>query len=145
MRMKTLHLDMDYDFSFALYGVVASCRDYKMAWSLNRLLGLNLVRQQELCYHLPDRETMYISHFEHSDTHSTVRLFRNKALGTPTLKKPFLLPDIKDYDYILQITGAMQQYLNPQDLVDRLRNLTLVQYIKQFDPLTLKNKEHLLF
>lgn len=143
--MKTLQLDIEYDFGFALFGVVASCRDYKMAWSLNRLLGLNLTRQQDLSYELPDRQKMLISHFEHTDGHSTVRLFRNKALGTPTVKKPFMLPDIKDYDYILQITGALQQYLNPQELISRLQNLTLIQYTKQFDPLTLKYKEHLLF
>jgi hypothetical protein len=143
--MKTLHLDIEYDFGFALFGLVASCRDYKMAWSLNRILGLNLTRQKELCYEMPDRQKMFISHYEHMDEHSVVRLFRNKALGTPTVKKPFMLPDIKDYDYILQITGALQQYLKPQELIGRLQNLTLVQYTKQFDPLTLKHKEHLLF
>lgn len=143
--MKTLHLDIEYDFSFALFGVVASCRDYKMAWSLNRLLGLNLTRQRDLCYEMTDRHKMYISHFEHNDLHSTVRLFRNKALGTLTAKMPFLLPDVKEYDYILQITGALQQYLHPQELLNRLQSLPLIQYSKQFDPLTLKYKEHLLF
>lgn len=143
--MKTLHLDIEYDFSFAIYGVVSSCRDYKMAWSLNRLLGLKLTRQKELCYETPDRQKMLISNYEHLEEHSVVRLFRNKALGTAVVKKPFLLPDIKDYDYILQITGALQQYLHPQELMGRLQKLALVQYTKQFDPLTLKNKEHLLF
>lgn len=134
--MRTLHLDTEYDFSFALYGIVATCKDYKMAWSLNRLLGLSLVRQQELCYHLPDCQTMYISNFEHNGPHSTVRLFRNKAVGTTTVKNPFLLPDSKEYDFIMQITGAMQQYLKPQEL----RNLTLVQYIKQLDRSHLRTK-----
>jgi hypothetical protein len=116
-----------------------------MAWSLNRLLGLNLVRQQDLCYTMPDREQLVISNYEHSDEHSIVRLFRNKALGTSTLKKPFLLPEIKEYDYVLQITGALQQFLHPQELVGRLQRLPLIQYVKQFDPLTLKFKENLLF
>ncbi|MDO6389796.1 IPExxxVDY family protein [Pontibacter sp. BT731] len=143
--MKTLHLDIEYDFNFALFGVVASCRDYKMAWSLNRLLGLNLTRQRDLCYEMTDRQKMYISHFEHNDIHSTVRLFRNKALGTFTVRMPFMLPDVKEYDYILQVTGALQQYLHPQELLSRLQSLPLIQYTKQFDPLTLKYKEHLLF
>jgi hypothetical protein len=143
--MKTLHLDIEYDFSFGLYGVVSSCKDYKMAWSLNQLLGLNLTRQQDLCYDMPDRQKLLISHYEHNDGNSIVRLFRNKGLGTPTVKRPFLLPDIKDYDYILQITGALQHYLNPQDLIGKLQRLTLIQYTKQFDPLTLKHKENLLF
>ncbi|MBX0333114.1 IPExxxVDY family protein [Pontibacter sp. HSC-14F20] len=143
--MKTLYLDIEYDFSFALFGVVASCRDYKMAWSINRVLGLNLTRQQDICYELEDRQKMYISHFEHNDTHSTVRLFRNKALGTLAVKRPYMLPDVKEYDYILQLSGALQQYLNPQELFRKFQSLPMIQYAKQFDPLTLKNKEHLLF
>ena len=143
--MKTLHLEIDYDFGFALYGLVSSCKDYKVAWALNRLLDLNLIRQKELCYEMPDRQKLLISNFEHNDRYSVVRLFRNKALGTSTLKKPFLLPDLKEYDYVLQITGALQQYLNPQELIGRMQRLTLIQYTKQFDPLTLKHKEHLLF
>ncbi|WP_018477240.1 IPExxxVDY family protein [Pontibacter roseus] len=143
--MKTLHLDTDYDFGFALYGVVSSCKDYKVAWSLNRLLGLNLIRKRDLCYTMPGREKLLISNYEHNDEHSTVRLFRNKALGTSTLPKPYLLPDLKDYDYVLQIAGSLQQLLYPQDLIGRLQRLSLVQYVKQFDPLTLKFKENLLF
>ena len=143
--MKTLHLDIEYDFSFALFGVVASCRDYKMAWSLNRLLGLKLIRQQDLCYEMKGHQKMYISHFEHHGTQSTVRLFRNKALGTLTAKRPFLLPDVKEYDYILQLSGVLQHYLHPQELLRRLQSLPLIHYTKQFDPLTLKFKEHLLF
>jgi hypothetical protein len=143
--MKTLHLDIEYDFGFALYGLVSSCRDYKMAWSLNRLLGLNLTRQPDLCYDMPDRQKLLIAHFEYSDDHSIVRLFRNKALGTSLVKKPFMLPDIKEYDYVLQITGVLQEYLNPPELIGKLQRLNLIQYTKQFDPLTLKYKENLLF
>jgi hypothetical protein len=143
--MKTLHLDIEYDYNFTLFGVVSSCRDYKMAWSLNKILELNLVRQRDLCYMMPGREQLLISNYEHSDEHSLVRLFRNKALGTSTLKKPFLLPEIKEYDYVLQITGALQHFLYPQELIGTLQRLTLIQYAKQFDPLTLKFKENLLF
>jgi len=83
---------------------------------------------------------MIISNYEYITDHSVVRLLRNKALGM----KAFLLPELKEYDYVLQITGALQQ-LYPQELVNKLLRIPLVQYVKQFDPLTLKLKENLIF
>lgn len=144
--MKTLTLDVDYDYNFDLYGVVSSGKDYKLAWSLNKLLGLHLIKQQDLVYDLFEKEgQLVISNYEHRSEHSVVRLFRNRAIGTNSiLKKPYLLPDIKEYDYVLQITGALQE-LCTQDFIDKLLRIPLVQYIKKFDPLTLKFKENLLF
>ncbi|ARS34080.1 IPExxxVDY family protein [Pontibacter actiniarum] len=142
--MKTHRLHMEYDYSFDLYGLVSSVRDYKLAWALNKLLHLRLTRQQDLCYDLFGKDRLLIANYQYITEHSEVRLFRNRALGSSTLKKPFLLPDIKEYDYVLQITGAMQQ-LYPQELLNKLLRVPLVQYVKQFDPLTLKFKENLIF
>jgi hypothetical protein len=54
------------------------------------------------------------------------------------------LPEIKEYDYVLQITGA-SSVLRPHNFANTLLNIPLVQYVKQFDPLTLKFKENLIF
>ncbi|WP_266204361.1 IPExxxVDY family protein [Pontibacter kalidii] len=142
--MKTHRLHIEYDYSFDLYGLVTSVKDYKLAWSLNRLLDLRLKKQKDLCYDLLGKERLLIANYQCITEHSEVRLFRNRALGSSTLKKPFLLPDIKEYDYVLQITGAMQQ-LHPQELTRKLLRAPLVQYVKKFDPLTLKFKENLIF
>ncbi|AKD03480.1 IPExxxVDY family protein [Pontibacter korlensis] len=142
--MRTHRLNIEYDYSFDLYGLVTSVKDYKLAWVLNRLLDLRLTKQKDLCYDLFGKDRLLISNFQYITEYSEVRLFRNRALGSPTLRKPFLLPDIKEYDYVLQITGAMQQ-LHPQELTKKLLRVPLVQYVKKFDPLTLKFKENLIF
>ncbi len=142
--MKTLLLDIAYDYDFDLYGVVSSSKEYKLAWALNKVLGLRLTKQQDLCYELSGRQRLLISNFEQSTDHSTIRLLRNKAAGLCTLDKPYLLPEIKEYDYILHITGALQQ-LSPRELMQQLTRLPLVQYVKQFDPIKLKYKEYLIF
>ncbi|MFD2513648.1 IPExxxVDY family protein [Pontibacter locisalis] len=142
--MKSLHLDIEYNFDFDLFGVVSPVKDYKLAWALNNLFDLRLSKQQDLCYDLHGKDRLIISNYQHISDHSTVRLFKNKALGPSTLKKPFLLPDIKEYDYVLQLAGAMQQ-LYPQEFIRTLLHTPLVQYVKQFDPLTLKFKENLIF
>lgn len=142
MKIHCLHID--YDYSFDVYGVVSPVKEYKLAWALNKVLRLHLTRQKDLCYDLLGKGRLLIANYSYSTAHSEVRLFRNKALGGSALKKPFLLPDIKEYDYVLQVSGAMQQ-LCPHELARKLRQLPLVQYVKQFDPLYLKQKENLIF
>jgi len=142
--MKTLRLDIEYEYDFDLYGLVSPGKEYTVAWWLNKLFKLHLKKQQDLCYLFGSNEKLLISNYEFSTEHSTVRLFRNKALGTNTFKKPFLLPEIKEYDYVLQVTGTFSN-LYPQELIGKIHNIPLVQYVKQFDPLTLKFKENLIF
>lgn len=142
--MKTLHLDIEYQYDFDVYAVVSSVKEYKLAWALNQLLNLRLSKQQDLCYDLLGRGRLVVSNYQYTTEHSEVRLFRNRALGTSNLKKPFFLPDIKEYDYVLQISGAMQQ-LYPQELIRRLLQSPLVQYVRKIDPQTLKFKENLIF
>ena len=142
--MRILRLDIEYDYNFQVYGVVSPYKEYKLAWAINKLLNLQLVKKSDICYDMPEKERLVISNYEYISDHSIVRLFRNRALGTCTLKKPYLIPDIMEYDYILQISGALQQ-LYPQEIIGRILNIPLVQYVKQFDPLTLKFKENLIF
>ncbi len=139
-----MQLDIEYDYGFTLFGVVSPIKDYKLAWALNRLFNLHLVKQQDLCYDLQEKERLLISNYAHSTEHSIIRLFRNKAFGTQNLKKAFMLPDLKEFDYVLQVTGGMQQY-HPQEFINRLIKSSMVQYVKQFDPLTLKFRENLIF
>ncbi|MCJ8166512.1 IPExxxVDY family protein [Pontibacter sp. E15-1] len=138
--MQTLQLDIEYDYDFEVYGVTASVKEYKLAWALNKLLGFRLIKQEDLCYEIVQQERLIISNYEYITDHSVVRLLKNKALGM----KAFLLPELKEYDYVLQITGPLLQ-LYPQELINKLLRIPLVQYVKHFDPLTLKLKENLIF
>lgn len=138
--MNTFQLDIEYEYDFDVYGVVSSVKEYKLAWTLNRLLGFRLKKKQDLRYEGTGQEGGVISNYEYITDHSVVRLLKNKALGMKT----FLLPELKEYDYVLQISGALQQ-LNPQEFISQLLRTPLVQYVKQIDPLTLKLKENLIF
>lgn len=142
--MKTLYLDIEYDFDFDVYGIVSPIKEYKLAWALNRSFDIRLAKQHDLCYDLFGKERMIISNYAYSSDFNVIRLFRNRAIGSTTLKKPFLLPEIKEYDYILQITGSLHS-LYAQEFFRTLLNSPLVQYVKHFDPRTFKFKENLIF
>ena len=142
--MKTLTLEADYDCDFALFGLVSSTRDYTLAWSLNRGLRTRLVRQPDFVLNLVQQGALAFSYYQCAKEGLSLRLLRNRAALPSTLAKPFLAPDIREYDYLLQVQGGDDEWAGIE-LLDRLTALPLVQYASEFDPNELKYKENLIF
>ncbi|MET4106981.1 IPExxxVDY family protein [Hymenobacter sp. UYP22] len=142
--MKTLTLDVEYDCDFDLFGLVSSSREHTLAWVLNRALHLRLIKQQDLIYDLFSQGRLVISNYLHTTEHYTLRLLRNRSVDPSPLKKPFLAPDIKEYDYLLQVSNGMASHSSDELLV-QLSALPEVQLVSQVDPNDLKFKENLLF
>jgi hypothetical protein len=142
--MKTLRLDLDYEFDFELYGIVSSSKEYTLAWAMNQCFNLRLIKQKDLCFDFISKGRLVISNYLHRTDHYSIRLFRNKSVDLSTLKKPFLVPDIKEYDYVIQVSGASDKF-SPQELLRKFNLVPLVQYVKQFDPQTLQFKDNLIF
>lgn len=140
---KTFTLDVELACDFDLFGLVSSARDYSLAWALNQSLRLRLRRQPELLLALPGHEQLVFSHYSYATEVLTLRLFRNRALVPSAFPKPFLAPDVKEYDYLLAVTNGGDE-LAGATLVARLTALAPVKYATQFDPNTLKYKENLI-
>ena len=141
--MKTFTLDVEYECDFALFGLVSSTRDYTLAWALNRALRLRLVKQPELLLNLLSRGRLVFTHYLYATETLTFRLLRNRSIASSTLKKPFLAPDIKEYDYLLAVSNGSGD-LADEALLQQLVALDVVQYACQFDPNSLKYKENLM-
>lgn len=142
--MKMLTLDVEYDCDFELFGLVSSSREHTLAWALNQTLRLRLVKQQDLIYDLLTKGRLVISNYLYATETLTLRLLRNRSVDPSPLKKPFLAPDIKEYDYLLQVSNGSST-LAASELIEQLTALPAVQYVCQFDPNELKFKENLLF
>ena len=142
--MKTLTLDAEYDCDFALFGLVSSTRDYSLAWGLNRGLRLRFVRQPDFVLNLVQQGPLAFSYYLYGKESLTLRLFRNRALLPSALPKPFLAPDIREYDYLLHVQGGADE-LAGVELLDRLTALPPIQYASELDPQELKYKENLIF
>ena len=141
--MKTFTLDVDYECDFTLFGLVSSTRDYTLAWTLNRALRLRLTKQPELLLNLLSRGRLVFTHYLYATETLTLRLLRNRSVAPSALKKPFLAPDIKEYDYLLAVSNGSGA-LADDALLEHLTALDAVQYACQFDPNTLKYKENLI-
>ena len=140
--MKNFTLDVEYDYDFKLFGLVSSNKEYKLAWHICQYLHIRLVKKPDLVYDFINKGKLVISQYLYTTEHSTFRLLRNKSTVLGSLKKPFLLPEIKDYDYIVQISGEMANQID--EVFAKLRALDTVQYIKEFDPESFKFKDNLL-
>ena len=141
--MKTFILDAEYECDFALFGLVSSTRDYTLAWTLNRALRLRLIRQPELLLNLLSRGRLVFTHYLHITESLTFRLLRNRSIAPSNLNKPFLAPDIKEYDYLLAVSNDSGM-LADDELLQQLTALDAVQHACQFDPNTLKYKDNLI-
>ena len=141
--MKTFTLDVEYACDFALFGLVSSTRDYTLAWTLNRALRLRLIKQPELLLNLVSQGRLVFTHYLYATETLTLRLLRNRSVAPSALKKPFLAPDIKEYDYLLAVSNGSGS-LADDALLEQLAALEAVQYVCQFDPNTLKYKENLM-
>jgi hypothetical protein len=140
----TLTLDAEYDCDFALFGLVSGVPDYTVAWALNRGLRLRLTRQPDFVLNLVQQGPLAFSYYLYAKESLTLRLLRNRALPPSLLPKPFFAPDIREYDYLLQVFGGADE-LAGTELLDRLTAQAAVRYASEIDPYELKYKENLIF
>ena len=105
---------------------------------------MRLIRQPDLTVDLLAQGRLLFSHYLHATEILTFRLLRNRSLTPSTLKKPFLAPDYKQYDYLLHITNG-QGLLAADELLPTLAALPVVQYAGLVEVEALKYKENLQF
>jgi hypothetical protein len=142
--MKTSKLIVEYDYDFEVLAIISSVKDYKLAWAINKSLNISLCKTSDVCLDFIKVGRLLISNFIFETEYTTFTLFRNKSYEFTKIAKPYLLPELKEYDFIIKISGE-QTSLNAENTIERLKNLTVVEYIKQIDINTLKSKENLIF
>ncbi len=142
--MSTHKLDITYDFDFDLIGLVCTDRDYKLAWRLNELLSIQLVRSAPVEIAFSQGQQLLLSVFDYQTENDAYQLLRNRGLGRNEDSKQYLLPELKELDYFLRIdnhTGS----IDVENIMEELSNLSNVQYCTRIKPNALKEGENLFF
>ncbi|KAA2245264.1 IPExxxVDY family protein [Chitinophaga agrisoli] len=147
MSALKLKLDQDQlveDFfeSTHLMGIVSSARDYQLSWQLNRQLHYPFRVNNSLEIKLTKHQrSFFFTVYEFQEPTKSVShyLYNNHC------KAEFLLPELKNIDYLWLIKG---DYYGPQDvkkLTEALRHVELVQLVSLLDLREIKNKVNLIF
>lgn len=140
MPKKVHKLSEKEEYHFKLAGISSAENDYKLSWSLNQILGINLVRLENLeVYHKRLDDKQSFSQFEYFDEETLVqyRLISNRSVNG------YLLEEMTNLDYLLQISGDMDEgWL--ENLIEKMNGIDGIILAFPLDPTTLKSRKKLL-
>ena len=143
--MDKIHQDLyvHYQHDYYLYGLASSKAGYKLAWLLNRALRWKLKRAEDLRLDFPDDPSLLISNFIFTTAHRTFRLLRNQAF-TADETTTFLLPELKQWDFLLHIQDPSTTF-DHDHFLREVRRLEDVQRAERIEIDSVEHKENLLF
>lgn len=142
--MKKSRLVANFSFDFSLLAAVSQLKEYKLAWLINRTLRLELAKCDDVTFEFLGKGNLSISNFLFQTEHSSLRLLKNRSYTEGALGHSFLIPELKKFDYLIMIQGFEDSFTLSQ-IMERLREMEGLQFLKQIDVQSLKSKENLIF
>jgi hypothetical protein len=143
--MKKTRLSADYSYDFNLLGMTSVAKEYKLAWSINKALGVNLKKENDIAIEFLNDVRLVISNYLHQSENSSFRLLKNKSVGEgENAPASFLVPEMKNFDFLLVIrdeTGSV----DAQDIASKISKLDTVGFVAKIDTDKLKSRENLIF
>ena len=140
--MKRTKLIIEYEYDFRLIGLTTFLKGYKLAWSINQLMHINLVKQPDLAVEFKNNEQKTFSFYAFEGPHNRLKLFKNKASENEP-GKYFLIPEFPHYDFI--ILAAMEEQYSHQELVSLVKTIPDVQLVAAIPLEGLKSKSNFIF
>lgn len=141
MKRKKIHKLTDKEeYRFSLAGISSAENDYRLCWSLNQTLGIHLSKTVNLeIFHKRLDGMQAFSQFEYFDEETLLqyRLISNRS------ENGYLLEEMPNLDYILQITGDLED-LWMEMLIKKLNSLEGIILAFPIDPVKLKSRKKLL-
>lgn len=153
---KILSLDFEYEHDYNLIGIHSSLEDYRMAFFLNRSLGLKLERYKEdLDFEI---NNCSFSLFDYEDINSMTywSLISNKYVKTEEIennnnnlfkdesKTSYLIPEKKQVDFFIKISGQINEK-KLHDILLKINNTKKIITSYTINPYNLKSKDFLIF
>jgi len=142
--MKNEGFTIELDFDFDLFAIITSAKEYKLAWWLNKALSLDLQKDEDISIDFLKGKSLLISNYSFKTTHSSIHLIRNKCTEYTNFAKPFLIPELQRYDYLLMVKDPAEVY-DKSKWEDEINSIALVELIQQINISSLQSKENLIF
>jgi hypothetical protein len=120
---KKIHkLSGGLESNFSLIGIASHENDYRLSWAINKTLGLDLKKTEDLTINHPKHKINIeysLYNFEDENNYIVYDLISNKS------EKGFLVSEMKNIDFILRISGSPDQDLI-DDLLINLKKIDIV-------------------
>lgn len=141
VKKQKYTLSIEEDFDFGLIGICCHQSDYRLCWSMNEALGLQLAKAQEPYIVSGKKGGVASSHscYEWYDEENLIHyyLLKNKD-GIQ-----YILPEKAQIDYLLVIKGAEMEEVD--NLLTQLKSISSILTAFSYDPYELKSRKHLIF
>lgn len=139
--MKTKKFKYKPDYSFLLIGINSIEDDYKICWIINKISGVDLIKQDSL--EIRNNKFYQIQSFsvfkgETDFADSYIKLVSNKCT------EGFLIEELKNIDYFIVISDE-KVISNQQNFIKDLKQNSEITSAFIINPEDLKSKEKLLF
>lgn len=142
--MKKNKLESGYEADFELMGLVCNKKEYKLAWHLNQALNINLVKQEDIRIEFNDQSSILISNYRYQTEFLTLELLQNRLISKGNLKNQLLIPELKQFDYLLKFKD-MTDELTSENVNVIIKEIPIIEYTLRLNFDTLKSKENLLY
>lgn len=137
MAKRKLNIEVEYDFK--CYGLSCHQKDYRLAWHINNVLDMRLVKMAPIEIKEPlFQEDMFFPRFGSLDEEGGVSY---TLIGNRN-KWGFLIPEETNIDYFLLISS---ERFDENSLLSELRSISIVLSMTKIDLDNLKSKDRLLY
>ncbi|HYG37179.1 MAG TPA: IPExxxVDY family protein [Cytophagales bacterium] len=143
MKINKLNFDPEYD-EFELIGIVSSLKEYKLAWLINKVLDIKMVKEPDIIFNFINEAKISVSNYVYKLEYGNFRFLKNRASEVINIKVPFLLPELKQYDYLIKLEQI--SYTFPSEkVIDLLKTINQILFVQELSVNKLKSKENLIF
>jgi hypothetical protein len=137
--VKKFELDIEYEYDFLLFGIVSTEKPYRLAWQINQVYPYDFERINDYQLELNDKPCSFFTYrFTHEENHTAYFILSNKD------DNQLLLPDLKNFDYLVLISGATD-FFDTEKFKDDLNSVRGIQLIYSIDVNTIKSKQNLMY
>lgn len=140
--MKKSKLVIEYDYDFELAGIISTSKGYKLAWDINRKLGVNLVRQPDLAVGFKNQQEKFYSFYAFETRINRLKLFKNKPVDYET-GKYFLVPEYPRFDFIILSASEDTEFTTM--MLQGIKEIQTVELIAPIPTASLKSKSNFIF
>ena len=138
MRKRKLILNNEVEDT--VYGLVTSLKDYKLAWNINQLFEIELIRQSELTIKFVNGSDIAVTNYEFRTEVVCLRLFKNRGLDNSV---SYLIPELSRFDFFILI-DEQDVFMNEESFLNTLKLIDGIEFALKIDTDNLKSRDNFI-
>ena len=144
INMAKNKLQVTYDYDFTLLALNANVKAYRLAWSINKDLKLNLSKSDNIEIDFKSGRNLNIVNYIDAGEYRTIRLLRNRAEETEEQFDAFIIPELKNFDYFLILENESSTF-DENVFFTKIKEIPFVLFATKVDIEALKSRDNLIF